>query len=228
MPSRRRSDRTRCTTPVDWCRICCSGPSPAHWAPGCRAWAAWPASGMRQRSWPVHSWSAGASARLRRSVAFVWASQPPVYRWRGSVVLGVCCSNCAISRYPCVRHSPGLGTTLLPCGWLYVFVASAGGTGSVRDGMLLMAVFWLGTVPAMLAVGLGAQRVFGPFRRKLPTLGAVTVLVMGLLAVSGRLTMSSSHAAHLAGVTLPGAAASATSADSMSGMSAHVHPAPPQ
>lgn len=122
----------------------------------------------------------------------------------------------------------GLGTTLLPCGWLYVFVASAGGTGSVRDGMFLMAVFWLGTVPAMLAVGLGAQRVFGPFRRKLPTLGAVTVLVMGLLAVSGRLTMSSSHAAHLAGVTLPGAAASATAADSMSGMPAHVHPAPPQ
>jgi sulfite exporter TauE/SafE len=88
----------------------------------------------------------------------------------------------------------GLGTTLLPCGWLYVFVATAGGSGSVRDGMLVMAVFWLGTVPALVAVGVGAQRVFGPFRRRLPTLGAVTVLLMGVLAVSGRLTMSNSHA----------------------------------
>lgn len=86
----------------------------------------------------------------------------------------------------------GLGTTLLPCGWLYVFVASAGGTGRVFDGMLLMFIFWLGTVPALMAVGVGAQRVFGPFRRRLPTLGAVTVLLMGVLAVSGRLNMSAS------------------------------------
>ncbi|MBL0173336.1 MAG: sulfite exporter TauE/SafE family protein [Gemmatimonadaceae bacterium] len=84
----------------------------------------------------------------------------------------------------------GLGTTLLPCGWLYVFVATAGGTGNVRDGMLVMAVFWLGTVPALVTVGLGAQRVFGPLRRKLPTLGAVTVMLMGLLALSGRLGMA--------------------------------------
>jgi uncharacterized protein len=90
----------------------------------------------------------------------------------------------------------GLGTTLLPCGWLYVFVASAGGTGSVRDGMLVMAIFWLGTVPALLAVGVGAQRIFGPFRRKLPTLGAVTVLVMGVLSVTGRLALSADPGNH--------------------------------
>ncbi len=84
----------------------------------------------------------------------------------------------------------GLATTLLPCGWLYVFVATAGGTGNVRDGMLVMALFWLGTVPALIAVGLGAQRVFGPLRRKLPALSALTVMLMGLLALSGRLTMA--------------------------------------
>lgn len=81
----------------------------------------------------------------------------------------------------------GLLTTLLPCGWLYVFVAAAGGTGNVADAMLVMAVFWLGTVPAMFAVGLGAQRVLGPLRMRLPTLSAVTVLVIGVLAIAGRL-----------------------------------------
>ncbi len=84
----------------------------------------------------------------------------------------------------------GLGTTLLPCGWLYVFVASAAGSGSALRGMLVMTIFWAGTVPALVAVGVGAQRVFGPFRRRLPTLGALAVVVMGLLAVSGRLVMS--------------------------------------
>ncbi len=83
----------------------------------------------------------------------------------------------------------GLLTTLLPCGWLYVFVATAGGTGSVRGGLTVMLVFWLGTVPALLAVGLGAQRVFGPLRRRLPAAGALAVLVMGVLAMSGRLSM---------------------------------------
>jgi sulfite exporter TauE/SafE len=95
----------------------------------------------------------------------------------------------------------GLLTTLLPCGWLYVFVATAGGTGAVTSGMLVMAFFWLGTVPALLAVGLGAQRLFGPFRRRLPMLGAATVMVMGLLAMSGRLGLvagGDAHGAHAA------------------------------
>ncbi len=87
----------------------------------------------------------------------------------------------------------GLGTTLLPCGWLYIFVATAGGTGRARDGALVMALFWAGTVPAMLAVGVGAQRLIGPLRRRMPTVGALTVLLMGVLAVSGRLSMSADH-----------------------------------
>ena len=83
----------------------------------------------------------------------------------------------------------GLLTTLLPCGWLYVFVATAGGTGSVRGALTVMFIFWLGTLPALVAVGFGAQRFFGPLRRKLPAASAFAVLVMGLLAMSGRLSM---------------------------------------
>ena len=83
----------------------------------------------------------------------------------------------------------GLATTLLPCGWLYVFVTAAGGTGSVRDGMLLMALFWLGTVPALMTVGIGAQSLLAPFRRALPALSSVVVLVIGALTLSGRLAM---------------------------------------
>jgi sulfite exporter TauE/SafE len=81
----------------------------------------------------------------------------------------------------------GLLTTLLPCGWLYVFVAMAGGSGSPIRGMALMAIFWAGTVPMMLAVGLSAQTFFGPLRRKLPLVTAAMVVVLGLLTITGRM-----------------------------------------
>jgi sulfite exporter TauE/SafE len=92
----------------------------------------------------------------------------------------------------------GLLTTLLPCGWLYVFVATAGGTGSVRSAMITMAVFWLGTVPALVAMGVGAQTLLAPFRRRLPAVSAAVVLVMGLLSMSGRLLprTAPNHHAH--------------------------------
>jgi sulfite exporter TauE/SafE len=102
----------------------------------------------------------------------------------------------------------GLLTTMLPCGWLYVFVATAGGTGSVRAGVITMAIFWAGTLPALLAVGLGAQRLFGPLRSRLPMLSATLVLVMGLLSISGHFPMrpaatdggGDEHAAHRHGM----------------------------
>jgi sulfite exporter TauE/SafE len=108
----------------------------------------------------------------------------------------------AVREQPIGRRAglTGLFTTLLPCGWLYVFVATAGGTGSVRAALTTMAVFWLGSVPALLAVGLGAQRVLAPFRKRLPAFSAAVVLVMGLLSMSGHLSTSSTllHADHAA------------------------------
>ncbi|MEO7996505.1 MAG: sulfite exporter TauE/SafE family protein, partial [Gemmatimonadaceae bacterium] len=92
----------------------------------------------------------------------------------------------------------GFVTTLLPCGWLYVFVAAAAGTGNIWSGMLLMFVFWLGNVPALVAVGIGAQRAFGPLQRRLPVLSAVMVTMLGIFAVFGHMTfaLGGVHHAH--------------------------------
>ncbi len=91
------------------------------------------------------------------------------------------------SRPPVVRAAAlGLLTTILPCGWLYAFVATAAGTGSPTSGALVMAAFWLGTVPVMAAMGLAAQRALGPLRRRLPVLTAAALLVLGLLTIAGR------------------------------------------
>ena len=83
----------------------------------------------------------------------------------------------------------GLLTTLIPCGWLYAFVATAGGTGTVRDAVLVMVFFWLGTLPMMAAVGAGAQRLFGGFRQRLPLVAAGVAVVLGLLSMAGRLSV---------------------------------------
>jgi len=80
----------------------------------------------------------------------------------------------------------GLLTTLLPCGFLYAFVAVAAGTGSAPLGALAMGVFWLGTVPVMAGVGALAQRAFGPLQRHLPVATAGLLVVLGLLTMAGK------------------------------------------
>lgn len=97
----------------------------------------------------------------------------------------------------------GLLTTLLPCGWLYAFVATAGGSGSPVRGALVMLFFWAGTLPVMLTLGLGAQRLFGPMRRRLPLFTAGVVVVMGLLSITGHLYRSHGSLGTTAGA--PGA-----------------------
>ena len=91
---------------------------------------------------------------------------------------------------PVVRGAAtGLLTTLLPCGWLYVFVATAGGTGRVTDALAVMFFFWLGTLPMMVTVGLGAQRMFGALQRRLPLVGAGAAVVLGLLSMAGKMSV---------------------------------------
>jgi sulfite exporter TauE/SafE len=55
----------------------------------------------------------------------------------------------------------GLLNGLLPCGLVYVALAGAIAAGSVAGGALYMTVFGVGTLPAMLAVGLLGLRVQG-------------------------------------------------------------------
>lgn len=81
----------------------------------------------------------------------------------------------------------GLLSALLPCGWLYAFVVTAGGTGSVSRAVVVMLVFWVGTLPAMLAAGVALQRLSGPLRARLPLVTALAVMVMGALSIVGRI-----------------------------------------
>jgi len=80
----------------------------------------------------------------------------------------------------------GMGSALLPCGWLYAFVVTAAGTGGALGGSVVMAVFWTGTLPVMLAFGEAVRALSGPLRRHVPVACAVVLIVMGLLTVFAR------------------------------------------
>jgi hypothetical protein len=132
------------------------------------------AGGARLPAW---SGIAAAKGALRRGMART-AGRPPVAR----------------------ALALGLLTTLLPCGWLYVFVATAGGTGSAVRGALVMAAFWLGTVPILAGVGLVLQRLTGPLRQRLPLVTAAALMVIGLLTIAGKLGTSPASALQHPGI----------------------------
>ncbi|MCB9639714.1 MAG: sulfite exporter TauE/SafE family protein [Myxococcales bacterium] len=90
----------------------------------------------------------------------------------------------------------GLLTTALPCGWLYAFVLSAASTGEPLAGALVMYAFWLGTVPALLGLGLGIRRLSLALGAWVPRLSAISLVVVGLFSFSQRIKMSLSPHAH--------------------------------
>lgn len=80
----------------------------------------------------------------------------------------------------------GLLTTLLPCGWLYAFAITAAGTGSPLWGAVVMAVFWVGTLPVLVSLGAGVQALMGALGKRLPAVCAVGLIAVGLTTLLGR------------------------------------------
>jgi hypothetical protein len=83
----------------------------------------------------------------------------------------------------------GVLTGFLPCGWLYAFVITAAGTGSISGGALVMAAFWTGTVPVLAVLGIGLQKLSAPLRRHVPAATALILVAVGVVTVFGRLTV---------------------------------------
>lgn len=111
----------------------------------------------------------------------------------------------ALSRQPSALRgsATGLLTALLPCGWLWVFVAAALGTGSALTGAMVMAVFWAGSVPALALVVAGAARLAGRWQPRLPLVSAGVIVLMGLASLAIQLDLI--PAAHWLHRVLPAA-----------------------
>ncbi len=106
----------------------------------------------------------------------------------------------AFNRPPIIRAALiGLLTTLLPCGWLYAFVITAAGTASPWRGGLTMAVFWLGTLPVMIALGATVRRFTGSLGRHLPVITCLALMGLGLFTLINRSRLDPAALARNAG-----------------------------
>jgi uncharacterized protein len=91
----------------------------------------------------------------------------------------------------------GIFNAFLPCQLVYAFAARAASTASVGEGMLTMLVFGAGTVPAMLALGVGGAPLLArpTLRARLSLASAILVILFGLLTLL-RGTSLAPHAGH--------------------------------
>lgn len=92
---------------------------------------------------------------------------------------------------PTVRRTAGFGAAsiLLPCGWLYAMVLTAAACGSMPLGAAVMAAFWLGSVPILAAIGVGAGLI-EPLRRRAPWLAEGVLVAVGALLLADRLSIA--------------------------------------
>jgi hypothetical protein len=91
----------------------------------------------------------------------------------------------------------GVLNGFLPCPLVYAMIAQAATTGDVLSGCLTMAVFGLGTFPAMLAMG-GIGRLLAPrWRQRGVRLAGSFILALGLVTLArGVLPMAAGHGLH--------------------------------
>lgn len=81
----------------------------------------------------------------------------------------------------------GLLSGLLPCGWLYAFIALAAASASPIYGALTMSVFWLGTVPYMVALAGFSHYLSLRLRRLIPKVTALLLVITGVFSATGQM-----------------------------------------
>jgi hypothetical protein len=139
-----------------------------------------------------------AAARVVGSVMIVIGAYKLWTLWRGHSATGTLAPSriggVLVKLRPYVFRLPiagrgfvtGLLTTLLPCGWLYLFALIAAGTGSPLRGTVVMAAFWLGSVPALVALVAGLRVLSQRYARLIPALAAGLLIFAGMFTASGR------------------------------------------
>ncbi len=89
---------------------------------------------------------------------------------------------------PARSAAMGSMSIFLPCGWLYAFLITAAGLASPWGGAAVMAVFWMGTVPALMGVTWGARTLSGTWRQYVPHATAILLIAVGAYTMFWRAT----------------------------------------
>jgi len=123
----------------------------------------------------------------RRVLAILGVRTPAVPGGATTARLLVRAQSVVLRGDPVVRAlGTGLGTALLPCGWLYAFVVVAAGTARASTGALVLLIFWTGTVPILAGIGAGARLALARAGRAVQVVTALVVIGLGLVSIAGR------------------------------------------
>jgi sulfite exporter TauE/SafE len=90
----------------------------------------------------------------------------------------------------------GLANGILPCGFVYIALAGAAATQQPVNGALYMALFGLGTFPAMMAVSLFGKVAGIKARTFLVKAAPVLMIVLGALLIYRGVTMKENSCCH--------------------------------
>jgi sulfite exporter TauE/SafE len=95
-----------------------------------------------------------------------------------------------VKHWPKTLHAAAIGALsgFLPCGWLYLFVLAAAGTGRSSTGSGVMIAFWLGTLPVLTALAAGFAKLSQRHRKFIPAATAIVCLVAGAHTLWARAT----------------------------------------
>lgn len=83
-------------------------------------------------------------------------------------------------------YSWGLVSTWLPCGWLAIFAIAAAGAGGIPQSMALMVAFWVGTLPLLSLVALGATMLGPAVHRWIQPVAACVLIAFGIYTATSR------------------------------------------
>ncbi|PSL27337.1 sulfite exporter TauE/SafE family protein [Dyadobacter jiangsuensis] len=97
----------------------------------------------------------------------------------------------------------GMLNGAVPCGMVYMALVSSVATGSTWGGGAFMALFGLGTMPAMLALGIANQQFTPALRTRIRKLTPLLMAIAGIWLVARGVTTSySDHSKPAAGITI--------------------------
>lgn len=97
----------------------------------------------------------------------------------------------------------GMLNGAIPCGMVYMALISSVATGSPWGGGVFMALFGLGTMPAMLALAMARQQFTPALRTRMRKLTPVLVAIAGIwLVARGIMTSYPEPARTSAGITI--------------------------
>ncbi len=77
----------------------------------------------------------------------------------------------------------GILSAFLPCGWLYTFVVAAAATASPYSGLLMLSIFWLGTIPALSAAPFLVKNILLPLKHRAPRASGILLILAGFFTV---------------------------------------------